>query len=144
MREIILGKEVKYFLEVALPFGHIHIDGIFMVLDERLCLIHEDSFRSFPCRLYEAGKGEPRFVMFLDFLHEKGFRFISITNEERLGGHLNVVVTVQSKRAIGFSQTGRIEAEMQTLGWELSTFPGEELFIGNGGAHCMTCPLLVD
>jgi N-dimethylarginine dimethylaminohydrolase len=144
LREIIMGKEVKNLLEVTLPFGNIHIDGIFMVLDEKLCLIHEDSFRSFPCRLYEAEKSEPRFVMFAEYLDQKGFHFIPITNEERVAGHLNVVVTQRSRRAIGFSHARRVGQEMARCGWELETFPCEELFIGNGGAHCMTCPLLVD
>jgi len=144
LRDIVLGKEAKYFLEVVLPFGNIHIDGIFMVLDERTCLIHEDSFRSLPCRLYEAGVAEPRFVMFMDFLNHRGFRFLPITFEERKGGHLNIVVTQRSRRAVGFSQAKRVASEMKKLGWELSTFPSEELFSGNGGAHCMTCPLLVD
>jgi N-dimethylarginine dimethylaminohydrolase len=144
LRNLILGKEVKYFIEVALPFGNIHIDGIFMVLDEKLCLVHEDSFRSLPCRLYEAGKSEPRFVMFLEFLDKKGFRLIPITNEERIHGHLNVVVTQRSRKAIGFSQAKRIASEMAKQGWELSSFPSQELFIGNGGAHCMTCPLQVE
>jgi N-dimethylarginine dimethylaminohydrolase len=144
LREIVLGKEAKYFLEVVLPFGNIHIDGIFMVLDEKTCLIHEDSFRSLPCRLYESGVAEPRFVMFMDFLDQRGFRLIPITQEERKGGHLNIVVTQRSRRAIGFNQAKRVATEMKLLGWELSTFPSEELFAGNGGAHCMTCPLLVE
>ncbi|MFQ5791661.1 MAG: arginine deiminase family protein [Acidobacteriota bacterium] len=144
LRDLILGKDVKYFLEVPLPFGHIHIDGIFMVLDESLCLIHEDSFRVFPCRLYEAGSSAPRHVMFEEFLHQRGFRFIPITEKERRGGHLNVVVTRQSRTAIGFQHALRVASEMERLGWQLATFPSEELFMGNGGAHCMTCPLLMD
>ena len=144
LRELILGKDVKYFLEVTLPFGHIHIDGIFMVLDEKLCLIHKDTFEVFPCRLYEAGQPEPRYVMFLEFLDKRGFRLIPITQEERVEGHLNVVVTRRSRLAIGFQHAIRVAAEMEKLGWRLDTFPSEELFIGNGGAHCMTCPLLVD
>ncbi len=143
LRELILGKEVKYFLEVLLPFGHIHIDGVFMVLDEKLCLIYEDSFRVFPCRLYEDGKTEHRHIMFEEFLDERGFRRIPITREERRGGHLNVVVTEQAHRAIGFEQATRVASEMNRYGWELSSFPSKELFMGNGGAHCMTCPLWV-
>ena len=143
LRQILLGKDVRYFLEVPLPFGHIHIDGIFMALDERLCLIHEDPFRVFPCRLYEAGQSEPRHVLFREFLDRRGFTCIPITREERLGGHLNVVVTERSRRAVGFAQAVRVGAEMARHGWELSTFPSDELFKGNGGAHCMTCPLLV-
>jgi N-dimethylarginine dimethylaminohydrolase len=143
LREILLGKDVKYFLEVPLPFGHIHIDGIFMVLDEKVCLIHEDTFRAFPCRLYEAGKSEPRHVLFREFLDRRGFTCIPITEEERLGGHLNVVVTERSRKAVGFAQAVRIAAEMARRGWDVATFPADELFKGNGGAHCMTCPLLV-
>ena len=143
LREILLGKDVRYFLEVPLPFGHIHIDGIFMVLDEKLCLIHEDAFRVFPCRLYEAGRAEPRHVLFREFLDRRGFTCIPITDEERLGGHLNVVVTERSRKAVGFAQAVRVGAEMARHGWELATFPSDELFMGKGGAHCMTCPLRV-
>jgi arginine deiminase len=143
LREIVLGKDVRYFLEVPLPFGHIHIDGIFMVLDEKLCLIHEDSLRVFPCRLYEAGRTEPRHVLFPEFLEERGFTCIPITQEERRDGHLNVVVTERSRRAVGFARAARVRAEMGRHGFELATFPADELFMGRGGAHCMTCPLLV-
>jgi N-dimethylarginine dimethylaminohydrolase len=143
LREIVLGRDVKYFLEVPLPFGHVHIDGIFMVLDLRLCLIHEDPLRVFPCRLYEAGRTEPRHVLFPEFLAERGFTLIPITYEERKGGHLNVVVTERSKKAVGFAQAARVRAEMARHGFELLTFPSDELFMGRGGAHCMTCPLVV-
>ena len=141
LREIILGKDVKYYLEVPLPFGHIHIDGVFMVLDADLCLIHPESFRVFPCRLYEAGLIEPKHVMFEEFLDSRGVRRIPISSKEREEGHLNVVVTRHSERAIGFESATRIGTEMAKLGWHLSTFSAEELFVGNGGAHCMTCPI---
>lgn len=142
LRDLILGREVRYFLEVPLPYGYIHIDGIFMLLDETLCLVFEDVFRSFPCRLYESN-ARPRHVMFLDFLEERGIRRIPITREERDAGHLNVVVTQSSRKAIGFAGADRVAAEMKKHGWQLDTFPAEELFQGNGGAHCMTCPILV-
>jgi N-dimethylarginine dimethylaminohydrolase len=143
LREIVLGKDVRYFLEVPLPFGHIHIDGIFMVLDEKLCLIYEDSLSVFPCRLYEAGRAEPRHVLFPEFLEQRGFTCIPITLEERRDGHLNVVVTERSRRAVGFAGAARVGTEMARRGFELATFPADELFMGRGGAHCMTCPLLV-
>ena len=143
LREIVLGRDAKYFLEVPLPFGHIHIDGIFMVLDEKLCLVFEESLRVFPCRLYEAGRTEPRHVMFPEFLEQRGFSCIPITLEERREGHLNVVVTERSRRAVGFAGAARVKGEMARRGFELATFPSDELFMGRGGAHCMTCPLLV-
>ncbi len=144
LRELILGKEVKYFLEVPLPGGYTHIDGIFMVLDEKLCLIYEKAFEKFPCLLYEAGKSEPRHVLFREYLNRRGFRFIGIDEQERREGHLNLVVTEQSHKAIGFERATGVAKKIARLGWELTTFSAEELSAGNGGAHCMTCPLLVD
>lgn len=143
LRELVLGEDVAYFLEVPLPFGHIHIDGIFMVLDRELALIYPESFRVFPCRLFQDGKSEPRHVMFEEFLSERDVRTIPITREERLGGHLNVVVTKQSEIAVGFESATRVASEMARHGWHLAPFPADELFRGNGGAHCMTCPLEV-
>ena len=94
--------------------------------------------------LYEAGKAEPRHVMFTDFLDERGFDCIELTDQERFDGLLNVVVTQRGKRAIGFAGAERIGAEMAKRGWQLDSFPSEELFLGNGGAHCMTCPVWVE
>ncbi|MBI3845521.1 MAG: hypothetical protein HY292_12875 [Planctomycetes bacterium] len=144
LRDLVLGREAKFFLEVPLPYGHIHIDGLFMVLDEKLCLIHEAPFRVFPCRLWEAGVSEPRHVMFEEFLDARGFRRIPITEIESRAGHLNVVVTRRSKSAVGFeAAASRVGNEMKKLGMQLSGFPADELILGNGGPHCMTCPLLV-
>ncbi len=142
LRALALGQDVKYFLEVPLPFGHIHIDGLFMVLDEKLCLVFEDTFHVFPCRLYEDGKSGFRHVMFLEFLEERGFTSIKLTKEEWRGGHLNVVVTRKGRTAIGFEQTASISDRLRPLGWDLTTFPSGEMRAGNGGAHCMTCPVL--
>jgi N-dimethylarginine dimethylaminohydrolase len=85
----------------------------------------------------------PRHVMFPEFLEKRGFTCIPITLEERREGHLNVVVTERSRRAVGFASAVRVGAEMGRHGFELATFPSAELFMGRGGAHCMTCPLLV-
>ena len=143
LRELVLGTESKYFLEVPLPFGHIHIDGLFMALDEQLAIYHQESLAVFPCKLFEAGQNEPRHIMFAEFLDERGVDTIPITTKEMRRGDLNVVVTKQGEKAIGFASAERLGSEMKKRGWELSTFPSETLFTGNGGAHCMTCPLHV-
>lgn len=143
LRQLTLGREARYFLEVPLPPGHIHIDGLFMVLDEDLCVVHEGTFGTHACRLYEAGVTAPREVMFLDYLDERGMRRIPITEEERLGGHLNLVVVKRGRVAVGFAAATRLRSVLAERGWQLETFPSGELFAGNGGAHCMTCPLLV-
>lgn len=144
LRNLVMGKDFKYFLEVPLPFGHIHIDGIFMVLDKDLCLLYPDSLRVFPCRLYEAGRSDFRHVLFEEFLDQRGIQQIPLTLEERQGGNLNIVVTHVSQRAIGFHNVKRIHEALKAKGWQLDTMPSDEMFVGKGGVHCMTCPLLVD
>ena len=102
-----------------------------MVLDERLCLVFEQSLSTFPAGYSNGDRPNPRHVMFLEFLDERGFRS-SITDEERREGHLNVVVTERSQRAVGFHTAMRIGAEMARAGWTLDTFPSDELFVGKG------------
>ena len=143
LRELVLGDNSKYFLEVPLPPGHIHIDGLYMTLDENLAICHSPPLNILPCRLYKAGESEPRHVMFSDFLAERNIDIIEINEQEMRGGHLNLVVTKQSKSAIGFESAARMAGEMAKRGWEVSTFPSNTLFKGNGGAHCMTMTMHV-
>ena len=82
--------------------------------------------------------------MFMDFLKERGFDCIIASSDDRYAGYLNVVVTVQSEKAIGFEQDGDVLKGMTSRGWALDSFPASELWQGNGGAHCMTCPILVN
>lgn len=143
LRDLTLGHEARYFLEVPLPFGYIHIDGLFMLLSESLAICYPEPLNTFPCRLFDADTRSYRHVMFADFLQERAIDIISITTEEMRRGDLNVVVTRKGSRAIGFSSATRLAAEMAERGWQLDTFPQETLFKGNGGAHCMTCPIHV-
>ena len=143
LRQLVLGRDVRVFLEVPLPRGHIHIDGDFMVVDERLCLIHEPTFRNVTCRLFEAGRTEPRRVPFFEVLEARGFTRIPITEIERRGGQLNVVVTQRGRTAVAPCHATRLVVELERCGWRVSTFPSTEMAAGNGGVHCMTCPGLV-
>jgi arginine deiminase len=58
-------------------------------------------------------------------------------------GMLNIVVTKRSERTIGFAGTTRIGEEMAKYGIVLESFTADEMWQGNGGAHCMTCPVLL-
>lgn len=143
LRELVLGGEVEYFLEVPLPPGHIHIDGLYMTLDQNLAICHSPPLNILPCRLFKAGESEPRHIMFGEYLESRNINVIEIDEQEMLGGHLNLVVTGQGKSAIGFESAARLGGEMAKSGWAVYTFASDTLFKGNGGAHCMTMPLIV-
>ena len=72
-----------------------------------------------------------------------GFSCISTTKEERDAGFLSIVVTKRSERAIGFACGSRIGDERVKYGITLDSFSASEMWLRNGGAHCMTCPVLV-
>ena len=143
LRNLVLGENAKYFLEVPLPPGHIHIDGLYMTLAEDLAICHSPALNILPCRLYEAEKVEPRHIMFNEFLALRGINVIEIDEQEMRSGHLNLVVTIENSKTVGFESAVRLSGEMASLGWEVSTFPSDTLFKGNGGSHCMTMPLHV-
>ena len=141
LRELILGRSVREFLEVPLPPNH--IDGDFMILGEHLCLIHEPIFQNVVCRLFEAGRVEPRRVSFLELLDERHVARIPITETERLQGALNIVVIQRRRRAVAPGHATRLVAELERRGWQVTPFPSTEMAAGNGGVYCMTCPVHV-
>jgi arginine deiminase len=81
--------------------------------------------------------------MFREFLDQRGFQIIPFTAEEHLSHNPNVVVIKRSSKAISIAEATVTVAELERLGWEVSTFPSNVLRLGNGGPHCMTCPVLV-
>ena len=143
LRNLVLGGNAKYSLEAPLPPGPLHIHCHYMTLAENLAVCHSPALNILPCRLYEAGKEEPCHIMFNEFLDQQGINIIEIDESEMRGGHLNLVVTHQNKKAIGFECATRLSEAMARLGWDVSTFPSDTLFKGNGGAHCMTMPIHV-
>ena len=79
----------------------------------------------------------------LDFLAERGFTCITFDDDERDAMCANVTITRRGKSAIGFAGAPRVNAEIESHGISITTVSGETLALGNGGPHCMTCPVLV-
>jgi arginine deiminase len=136
--------QLQRLVVVPLEPGHIHIDGVFLTLDRHLALAYEPSLQWKPSLVYQRGRTEPHEIGFLDLLAELEVEVEPLDEEEWRGGHLNLVITDRGKRAIGFAAAHRLAERLAKRGWSIETFASDELWAGNGGAHCMTCPLLVE
>ena len=135
---------LQRFVVVPLEPGHIHIDGVYLTLDRHLALAYEPSLRWRPSLVHERGRSEPREIGFLDLLGELEVEIEPLDEEEWRGGHLNLVITDRGKRAIGFAAAHRLAGRLAKRGWNVERFASDEMWAGNGGAHCMTCPLRVE
>jgi arginine deiminase len=51
-------------------------------------------------------------------------------------------LTVDRDLAIHYEGNPRVMAEVRARGIEVIQIPSEEMKKGNGGIHCMTCPVL--
>ncbi|MBS7620480.1 arginine deiminase, partial [Candidatus Bathyarchaeota archaeon] len=74
-------------------------------------------------------------------LREEGWETLEITDKERLDMAANFL-TIDRDLAIHYEGNPRIMKEVRARGIEVIQIPGSELKKGNGGVHCMTCPIL--
>jgi arginine deiminase len=75
------------------------------------------------------------------WLDEEGWDILEITDRERMDMAANFL-TVDRDLAIHYEGNPRVMAEVRARGIKVIQIPGEEMKKGNGGIHCMTCPVL--
>jgi len=51
-------------------------------------------------------------------------------------------LTVDTSLAIHYTGNPRVMKEVKERGIDVVQIPGDEMKKGNGGIHCMTCPIL--
>jgi arginine deiminase len=133
---VTLGTALEQLIVVNLPNGHIHIDGLFMVVDEKTAFVHRPTLEIAPTRVLRRGR-EVEHVWFLDYLVELGYALVEGPD------HLEMnYVAFAPGRVIGYDTVSVNADAIRARGGEVITIPGRELTKGHGGVHCMTCPLL--
>ena len=118
----------------------IHIDGILVFIDKDLAIVHPPDLDCAPAIIKDLETGEVKEQMILDFLEAEGVETIVIDQEERNTAAANYVMTAP-RQIVGYEWADRVMREVEKRGGKAIGVAGTELIKGNGGPHCMTCPL---
>lgn len=127
------------FIVLNVPPDDIHIDGDFAELPGKTALIHVKSLEYAEADFYtrtDIWKGS-----FVEWLKDGGWDILEITDKEREDMAANFLI-VDGGLAIHYTGNPRVMREVNDRGIDVVQIPGEELRKGNGGVHCMTCPIL--
>jgi arginine deiminase len=140
LRKFLLERDVvDTFVVLNVPPGDIHIDGDFAELPGRTALVHMASVDYAPAVFHtrsEKWKGS-----FVEWLQDEGWDLLEITDKERDDMAANFF-TIDRDLALHYTGNTRVMNEVKERGIEVIQIPGEEMRKGNGGIHCMTCPIL--
>ena len=138
-----LPKSLEQLIVVNLPAGHIHIDGLFMVVGEKAVFVHRPVLEISPTRVMHRG-GRIEHVWFLDYLSELGYEIIDgPCTADIMGSAMNYnYVAFAPWRVIGYDYVTTNAKVIKARDGEVIAIPGLELSKGRGGVHCMTCPVL--
>jgi N-dimethylarginine dimethylaminohydrolase len=136
IKELLLGRTVEEIIAVPLPSSRVHLDGALMILNHDVAIMHSGSL-IFPARLMR----ENELVLLPEFLKERGFDLITVTDEEVKAFGPNILV-VRPGCVVSYSWNTRIISELEERSIEVFKLAGHELVKAGGGPHCMTCPIL--
>ena len=131
-----LPESLDQLIVVNLPEGHIHIDGLLMVVDEKTVFVHRPVLEISPTRVLRRG-GTVEHVWLLDYLVELGIEVVDGPDQMEM----NYVASAPG-RVVGYDTVTVNAQAIRMRGGEVIAIPGRELTKGHGGVHCMTCPLL--
>jgi N-dimethylarginine dimethylaminohydrolase len=127
------------FIEIRVPPDDVHIDGDFAELPGKTALVHVETLEHAPSAFHT--RSETWEGSFIGWLEEKGWDVLEITDGERLDMAANFL-TVDRGLAIHYTGNPRVMREVRDRGIDVVQIPGDEMRKGNGGVHCMTCPIL--
>ncbi|MBI3732920.1 MAG: hypothetical protein HY259_05620 [Chloroflexi bacterium] len=136
---LLLGKYLDEVVMVPVPDGEVHIDGSLMFVDRTVAIGHRASLDLHPSLVFRDGQ-RPRRIWFSDLLEQRGVELIETTIDERHQMCINYVATAPLQ-AVGWQWATRLSDEIRSRGGKVWTVNGAELVNGNGGPHCLTCPI---
>jgi N-dimethylarginine dimethylaminohydrolase len=130
---------IRRLVTVPVPPGEFHIDGMIVLIDTDLALVDPSALAYGPAQVKDLESGAVREQMMLDFLHAEDVEPIHVTPEDGWAS-VNFVMTAP-RQIVGYEWAERVMSEVERRGGRAIGVRGRELRKGNGGPHCMTCPL---
>lgn len=124
---------------IPIPPYDFHIDGQIVLIDHDLAIVDPRGLSHGPTVIKNLVTGEQRQQMMLDFLRDEGVELIAVTETDGWAA-VNFVMT-GPRQIIGYEWAGNVMNEVVKRGGTAIGVRGNELRKGNGGPHCMTCPL---
>lgn len=116
-----------------------HIDGMLVFVDTDLAIVDPAALAYGPALIKDLVTGEAREQHTIDFLHSQDVETIQVQPEDGWAC-VNVVMTAP-RTIVGYEWAERVLNEVERRGGRAIGVRGDELRKGNGGPHCMTCPL---
>lgn len=138
IRRKMLGDIIEEFVAVPLPNFRVHLDGALMIMSPNLAIFHKGSLGLFPVFRYTSNDVE--LIYLEDYLKMKGFELILADNSEvRMFG--TNILGLGEMKCVTYEWNERIMKILEKRGFDVIGIPGNQLSIGGGGPHCMTCPI---
>jgi arginine deiminase len=130
---------IELWIELHMPPGSIHIDGEFAALPGKVAISYPEVLNAVPT-LFRT-RSERWTGNFIAWLKEEGWDILEITEQECHNMAANFL-TVASDLTFHYTGNPRVMTEVRKRGIDVVQIPGAEMQKGNGGIHCMTCPIL--
>lgn len=130
---------IKRMVTIPCPPWDFHIDGFLVFIDHDLAIVDPSAMQIGPALIKNLETGEVRERMMMDFLQDEGVEMIHVTESDGWAA-VNFVMT-GPRQIVGYEWAGNVMNEVAKRGGKAIGVRGHELRKGNGGPHCMTCPL---
>ncbi|MBN1683125.1 hypothetical protein JW865_06200 [Candidatus Bathyarchaeota archaeon] len=140
LQDFLLSEQlIDQFIQINLPKGINHIDTEFAELPGKIALFNSDTLEVNPATVYT--RSETWTASFKEWLRDNEYDVIEITKEESKEMACDLL-TIDEALILHSTSNDHIVDEIRERGIEVIQIPGEEFRKGNGGVHCMTCPIL--
>jgi len=130
---------LRRLITMPVPPGEFHIDGMLVVIDQDLAIVDPAALSYGPAQIKDLTTGATYEQMLLDFLHAEDVELIHVSPADGWAC-VNVVMTAP-RQVVGYEWAERVLNEVERRGGKAIGVRGDQLRKGNGGPHCMTCPL---
>lgn len=130
---------LKRMVTIPCPPWDFHIDGFLVFIDHDLAIIDPKGMQIGPAAIKDLETGEQREQMMMDFLNDEDVEMIHVTESDGWAA-ANFVMT-GPRQIVGYEWAENVMNEVAKRGGTAIGVRGNELRKGNGGPHCMTCPL---